>query len=319
VCNPSAQAVANIMQPDLSTTVEMVVQLPVLPPRPPDSNKGMFGRVLVVAGSRGMSGAAVLCASAALRGGAGLVYLAVPQEIQPQVAVANPCYLTAGLPQDEQGSLSPAAEAGLLALCHAKDVIACGPGLGRSPAITAIILALIPRAPVPLVIDADGLNALAGQTDRLRQRQPPVILTPHPGEFARLLNTDVPTVQSQRRQLAVRFALEHHLVLVLKGHVTIVTDGRRLYENGTGNPGMATGGTGDVLTGLIAALLGQRLEPFAAAQLGVYLHGLAGDLARDEVGEVSLIASDLLTHLPRAFLAGGGPTGGKVGKSGSPT
>ncbi len=154
---------------------------------------------------------------------------------------------------------------------------------------------------MPLVLDADGLYALEQQTDHLRSRPAPSILTPHPGEFARLLGTDTTTVQSQRQDLAVRFAAEHSVVLVLKGHGTIVTDGRRVYHNTTGNPGMATGGTGDVLTGLIAALLGQGLEPFAAAQLGVHLHGLAGDLARDEVGEVSLIASDLLDYLPRTF------------------
>jgi NAD(P)H-hydrate epimerase len=299
-------------------TLEIVTQLPILPPRPADSNKGMFGRLLVVAGSRGMSGAAVLCGSAALRGGAGLVRVAVASEILPQVAVANPCYLTTPLAQDEQGLLSEQAEAGLLSLAGANDVVAFGPGVGQSPAILTLVSALIGKTQKPLVIDADGLNALVGHTDRLRGRPAPLILTPHPGEFARLLNTDIPAVQARRRERAVRFAVEHHLVLVLKGNRTIVTDGHRVYENTTGNPGMATGGTGDVLTGLIAALLGQKLEPFAAAQLGVYLHGLAGDLARDDLGEVSLIALDLLTHLPRAFRAGSGPTGGKAGKSGSP-
>ena len=280
---------------------EVVTQLPTLPPRHPDSNKGTFGRVLVVAGSRGMSGAAVLAAGAALRGGAGLVYLAVPQELQPVVASVNPCYLTAGLPQDDDGRLAAAAEDHLLVLARDKDVIAVGPGLGHGPAVTALVSALLARAAAPLVIDADGLNALAGHTDRLRGRTAPTILTPHPGEFARLLGTDIQTVQAQRRDLAVRFAAGHGVVLVLKGHGTVVTDGRRVFLNHTGNPGMASGGTGDVLTGLISALVGQRLEPFAAAQLGVYLHGLAGDLARDDLGEVSLIASDLLDYLPRAF------------------
>jgi NAD(P)H-hydrate epimerase len=278
----------------------------------------MFGRLLVVAGSRGMSGAAVLCGSAALRGGAGLVRVAVAHEILPQVAVANPCYLTAPLAQDDQGLLSEQAEAALMALAGANDVVAFGPGVGQGPAILTLLSALIGKTQKPLVIDADGLNALVGHTDRLRSRTAPLILTPHPGEFARLLNTDIPTVQSRRRERAVRFAAEHHLVLVLKGNRTIVTDGHRVCENTTGNPGLATGGTGDVLTGLIAALLGQKLEAFAAAQLGVYLHGLAGDLARNDLGEVSLIASDLLTYLPRAFRAGSGPTGGKIGTSGSP-
>jgi NAD(P)H-hydrate epimerase len=289
-----------IMQPT-ALAPEMITQLPVLPPRPADSNKGTFGRILVVAGSRGMSGAAVLCASAALRGGAGLVRLAVPQEVLPVVAAANPCYLTAPLPQDENGQLAGHAEAELLALAQVNDVVALGPGLGRSQALTTLVAAVLAKVSKPLILDADGLNALQHQTDLLRGRKGPAILTPHPGELARLLNTDVTAVQAQRQDLAVRFAAEHGVILVLKGHGTIVTDGQRVYRNTTGNPGMATGGTGDVLTGLIAALLGQHLEPFAAAQLGVYLHGLAGDMARDDLGEVSLIASDLLDYLPRAL------------------
>ncbi|HXG12069.1 MAG TPA: NAD(P)H-hydrate dehydratase [Gemmataceae bacterium] len=281
--------------------VEDVVSLPVLPPRPADSNKGDFGRVLVVAGSRGMSGAAILCASAALRGGAGLVRLAVPQEIVPIVASANPCYMTAPLPQDEQGRIAARAEAELLALARVNDVVALGPGLGQSPHLAGLAAALITQTRVPLVIDADGLNNLRDRTNLLRGRPAPLVLTPHPGEFARLLQSDVATVQAARRDLAVRFAAEHGVVLLLKGHGTLVTDGRRVYTNRTGNPGLATGGTGDVLTGLVAALLGQGLEPFAAAQLGAYLHGLAGDLARDQLGEVSLIAIDLLDYLPQAF------------------
>jgi ADP-dependent NAD(P)H-hydrate dehydratase len=280
---------------------EEIIELPVLPPRAPDSNKGDFGRILIVAGSRGMSGAAVLCASAALRGGAGLVELAVPEGILPIVAAANPCYLTAPLPQDEQGQLAEQAEGELVTLARANDVLALGPGLGRSPAITALVSSLVQQVQIPIVLDADGLNALQHHTDRLIGRSAPLILTPHPGEFARLLDSDVASVQSQRQELAVRFAADHGVILVLKGYGTVVTDGRRVYRNTTGNPGMATGGTGDVLTGLIAALLGQKLEPFAAAQLGVHLHGLAGDMARDDLGETSLIASDLLDYLPRAL------------------
>jgi NAD(P)H-hydrate epimerase len=248
-----------------------------------------------------MAGAGVLCASAALRGGAGLVTLAVPEEIWPQVAVANPCYLTASLPQDQDGRLSDLAEIPLQDLFQSNTVVALGPGLGRSSAISTLVSAVLTKGNKPLVLDADGLNALGSQTGPLRGRSAPVILTPHPGEFARLLGCDVATVQADRQGLAVQFAADHGLVLVLKGHGSIVTDGRRVYHNRTGNPGMATGGTGDVLTGLIAALLGQGLEPFAAAQLGVFLHGLAGDLARDELGEVSLIASDLLQYLPQAI------------------
>jgi NAD(P)H-hydrate epimerase len=287
------------MQPPAA--IDVVTQLPVLAPRPVDGNKGTFGRVLVVAGSRGMSGAAILCGSGALRGGAGLVRVAVPQELLPIVAAANPCYLTAALPQDLVGRIAGHAESELLALAEANDVLAIGPGLGRSDDLAALLARLVAKTERPLVLDADGLNAFQGRADLLRGRAHPLILTPHPGEFARLLGTDVATVQARRQDLAVRFAAEHGLVLLLKGHGTIVTDGRRVYHNPTGNPGMATGGTGDVLTGLIAALLGQGLEAFAAAQLGAHLHGLAGDMARDDLGEVSLIATDLLDYLPRAF------------------
>jgi NAD(P)H-hydrate epimerase len=247
-----------------------------------------------------MSGAGILCASAALRGGAGLVWLAVPQEVQPIVAAANPCYLTVALPQDADGRLAAQAVGPLREALEGKNVAAVGPGLGSGNGVTAVIKAVLTQ-PVPLVLDADGLNALQGVSDRLRDRSAPTIVTPHPGEFARLVGTEIATVQAQREEWAVRFAAEQSVILVLKGHATLVTDGRRLYRNGTGNPGLATGGTGDVLTGVIAALLAQGLSAFEAAQLGVCWHGLAGDLARDELTEVCLTASDLLQFLPRAL------------------
>lgn len=281
--------------------MELITHLSALAPRAADSNKGTFGRVLVVAGSRGMSGAAVLCGSAALRGGAGLVRVAVPQEILPQVAIGNPCYTTAALPQDGDGRLSTAAESELVALAQAHDVVALGPGLGRSPDLTKLLTALVAQVRGPLILDADGVNAFTDAPKHLRRHAGPLALTPHPGEFARLLHTSAAEVQARRRELAERFAAEHDAVLVLKGHGTLVTDGQRLYQNTTGNPGMATAGSGDILTGLLAALAGQGLELFAAAQLGVYLHGLAGDLARDKLGEISLIATDLIDFLPQAF------------------
>jgi NAD(P)H-hydrate epimerase len=283
-----------------SSQPQIVTQLPVLPPRPPDSNKGSFGKVLIVAGSRGMSGAAVLAGSAALRGGAGLVRVAVPAGVLPIVACANPCYLTAPLPEDADGRVSAQAEEEISRLMDGWDVAAIGPGFGRGQGVTSVVHDALRRLTAPLVLDADGLNTLEGNAEPLRQRQAPLIITPHPGEFARLTGKSIAEIQQRRQELAVAFAAKHRLVLVLKGHGTIVTDGRRLYVNTTGNPGMATGGTGDVLTGLIAALLGQGLEPFAAAQLGVHRHGLAGDLARDHVGAVGMIASDLLTYLPQA-------------------
>jgi ADP-dependent NAD(P)H-hydrate dehydratase len=292
------------MQPS-PATVETVPAPPPLPPRAPDSNKGDFGKVGVVAGSREMAGAAVLCGSAALRGGAGLVRVAVPQEVHPTVAAGNPCYLTLSLPQDSEGRLSEHALAGVLSLARSSTVLAAGPGLGRSPGLSALLAGLLTQVEIPLVLDADGLNAFAEHPERLRRHRAPLVVTPHPGEFGRLVNLDARAVQAQREDLAVRFAAATGAVLLLKGHRTLVTDGKRLYRNETGNPGMATAGSGDVLTGLIAALLGQGLEPFAAAQLGAYLHGLAGDLARDDLGEPSLIASDLVDYLPRAFLRHG--------------
>jgi len=283
-------------------TVEIVRQLPSLSARRADSHKGDFGRVLVVAGSRGMAGAAILSGSAALRGGAGIVRLAVPHEILPTVAAGNPCYMTVPLPGDDHGRLGDAARDGLLELAQAHDVIAVGPGLNRSPVLTALLAVLLAQVSKPVVLDADGLNAFADHPERLRQRTAPLILTPHPGELARLVHLEIAEVQAKRRELAVGFARAHNVVVVLKGHGTLVTDGHYLYENNTGNPGMATPGSGDVLTGLVAALLGQGLAPFAAAQLGVYLHGLSGDLARADLGEVSLIATDLIAYLPKAFV-----------------
>jgi NAD(P)H-hydrate epimerase len=224
----------------------------------------------------------------------------VPADILPIVAAGNPCYMTAPLPADEHSRLSREGETALLELVTASDVVAFGPGLGNIPAVTSLLTTLLQRTALPLVVNADGLNALQGHCDALRGRSG-TILTPHPGELARLLGTTTAAVQAQRQSLAVSFAAEHGVVLVLKGHLTVVTDGQRLWINPTGNPGMATGGSGDVLAGLIAALVGQGLATFAAAQLGVYLHGLAGDLARDDLGETALIATDLLAYLPQAF------------------
>jgi ADP-dependent NAD(P)H-hydrate dehydratase len=280
--------------------------LPRLPPRRPDSNKGTYGRVLVVGGSRGMSGAAALCASAALRGGAGLVRAAVPQEVLPVVAASNPCIMTAALTQDDAGRINNQGLVEALGLAESSDVVALGPGLGRSRELTQAVVHFARSCAKPLVIDADALNALAEamgaeQPQALKDHAGPVIVTPHPGEFARLVGRDVKTVQQERRDLAERFAVEHNVVVVLKGHATLITEGRRLQRNVTGNPGMATAGAGDVLTGLIAALVGQGLQPYDAARLGVHLHGLAGDLAARDLGEVSLIATDLIGYLARAF------------------
>lgn len=281
---------------------QLVSELPKLAPRKADSNKGSYGSVLILAGSRGMSGAAILAGSAALRAGAGLVRVAVPTDILPIVALGNPCYMTLPLPQDMAGRLGKVALADLMPLIEKNDVFAIGPGLGHSDTIGQLLRQLLVQVRIPIVLDADGLNAFAGHAADLGKHAGPLVITPHPGEFARLLGTDVESVQLDRRQSAATFARDHRLIVVLKGHGTIVTDGKRIYQNTTGNPGMATGGTGDVLTGVISALLGQGLDPFAAAQLGVYLHGLAGDLAKADLGEEGLIASDLIDRLPRAFV-----------------
>jgi NAD(P)H-hydrate epimerase len=277
------------------------MSLPQLPSRHRDANKGDFGRVLVIAGSRGMSGAAILCGSAALRGGAGLVRIATPASSLPIVAAGNPCYMTVPLREDEQGCIALDARDDVLQLLAKSSVAVIGPGLGQAAGVQTLVHAIVEHSTIPLVLDADALNALAGSTGLLRQRRASTILTPHPGEFGRLLGCDTHAVQADRAMPAGRFAAEHGVVLVLKGAGTIVADGRQSYVNTTGNPGMATGGSGDVLAGLIGSLVGQKMEPFAAAQLGVHVHGKAGDLAAENVGEVGLIASDLLDYLPAAL------------------
>jgi|ERR1700722_15623712 len=287
--------------------VKRVKVLPKSPARPNDSNKGTFGKTLIVAGHPGMSGAACLSGLGALRGGAGLVTVAVPRSILAIVAGVEPSYLTLPLAEDEGGRVSHDAWNVLETEIAKQTSFAIGPGLGQSPGLAALVGRLFSSVKCPAVFDADALNLLASARAALsaRKRQQddlaPRVLTPHPGEFARLAQTETATVQENRESLAREFAAEHHLVLVLKGHKTVITDGRRVAINSTGNSGMATGGTGDVLTGLIAALLAQKMEPFEAAQLGAYLHGLAGDLAAKSLSKPALIASDLPRWLGEAW------------------
>lgn len=286
-------------------SLERVTEIPSLPKRKADAHKGDFGHILVVAGGRGMAGAAGLVGASALRSGAGLVRVASPTEVAPVVATFEPSYMTYPLPQDSEGLIDfPAAADALAKLIEPADVIAIGPGLGRSRGLDAMVRWIIEEGGTPAVVDADALNALIETPEILRNVKRPIVVTPHPGEFARLTGGAVSDVQADREARASSFASgSEQLVVVLKGHGTIVTDGRRVYTNQTGNPGMATGGAGDVLTGVIAALIGQGLDPFEAAVLGVHAHGLAGDIARQHSGIVGLIAGDIVDGLADSFEA----------------
>jgi len=287
--------------------------LPQLAPRDVASHKGDFGRAMIVGGSRGMSGAVAMPGLACLRSGAGLVTLAVPEGIQANVASYCPAYTTYALVEDEHGLIHWANTSELELLAEAFDVWAVGPGLSK-PDHVADLLGRMHRAwTPPLVVDADGLNALVRyelcHESVLDKPAGPRILTPHPGEFARLARDPSLAAMAtgacdDRIEAAAELANRDdtsQTVVLLKGHHTVITNGRQYAINPTGNPGMATGGCGDVLTGIITALVSQGLTPFDAARLGAYVHGLAGDLAAEELGQVSLIATDLLDYLPRAF------------------
>ncbi|MBN2490486.1 MAG: NAD(P)H-hydrate dehydratase [Planctomycetes bacterium] len=277
----------------------------VLPPlRRPDAHKGDAGRVLLIAGSRGMAGAAALAARGALRAGAGLVTVAIPEPIEPVLATKLDCAMTIPLPAAPPGVIAAEALSAALERATAADVVGAGPGMGTAPETRAFLVGLLGALRRPLVLDADGLNlASLGALDFLAGYALPKILTPHPGEMSRLLGTTTRDVQADRPGAAVEAARRFAAVVVLKGANTVVTDGHAVHINRTGNPGMATGGSGDVLTGVITALLAQRMEPLAAARLGAHVHGLAGDLAAAAKGPISMTAADLVDHLPAAFLA----------------
>jgi NAD(P)H-hydrate epimerase len=274
----------------------------IVPSRAADSHKGDFGRVLVIAGSVGRTGAAHLAAIGALRSGAGLVTIATPRSCVPAIAAMAPEYMTEGLDETPGGTIDYGAIDRILDL--QADVIAIGPGLGQAPGTAAFVHALIERAGVPIVLDADGLNAFVGEPERLMGRDGvDVIITPHPGEMARLMNTTIELLQADRLTHAREFAAAHKVHVILKGHRTIIAgpDGRT-FVNLTGNAGMATGGTGDLLTGMVAAWFAQLLDAEAACKLAVYLHGTAGDLAEADEGEVALIATDVAARLGDAVL-----------------
>jgi NAD(P)H-hydrate epimerase len=277
----------------------------LLAPRPRDSNKGMYGHALIVGGSFGKSGAAAMAGMAALRAGAGLSTVATPVGVLAGVASFAAELMTEPLPETSAGSIAlAAAETGrFLELIKPMTVIAIGPGIGRNPETVQFVHEAVRQTSVPLVIDADGLNAFQDQTNLLDGRQRPLVLTPHPGEMSRLAGIPIKAVQADRLNVARNFARDHYLLLVLKGDRTIIAlpDGSA-WVNPTGNPGMATGGTGDILTGMVAGILAQMPNDYAHAALAaVYLHGLAGDVAAEKMGEHSLVATDLLNGLPEAF------------------
>ena len=266
----------------------------ILPDRPVDGHKGTFGKILLLCGSRGYTGAAALSAMGALRTGAGLVYLAVPDSIYDIEAVklTEPVIIPIA---DEDGRYAPAAIQQILSLVQGKDAVLIGPGIGQSAGVESVVCAVLEHFNGPVVLDADGINLMRTHKDILRGRTAPTILTPHDGEFVRfggILGSDrVVSAKSLAKKLGV--------IVLLKGHRTVITDGDMVYLNKTGNPGMATGGSGDVLAGVIVSLLGQGISPLDAAACGAWLHGTAGDICGKEIGQYGMLPSDMVNVLPR--------------------
>lgn len=271
---------------------ELVLSL--LPDRNPWGHKGNFGKLLLLCGSRGYTGAAFFAAMGALRSGAGLVFLGVPESIYGIEAVKLNEPVIFPLP-DAGGRLSADAVPEILTRLHQMDAVLVGPGLGQSEGTLAVVRAVLENAQCPVVVDADGINVLSAHRDLLRGRKSPTILTPHDGEFARLGGV----IGEDRMAAAAALAEELGCVVLLKGHETCITDGVNGYINPTGNPGMAVGGSGDVLAGVITALLGAGLPPLEAAACGAWLHGAAGDRCAAELGQYGMLPTDMLSALPR--------------------
>jgi len=276
--------------------------LAVFPKRKPDANKKDLGHALVIAGASGYTGAAYLASQAALLSGSGLVTLAIGKSLYPIMAAKLTEVMVRPFFETKDYSLSLLAERELLNFSERCDCVAIGCGISQNKDTQGLVRNLITKVEKPIVLDADGINAIAAHPDILKKAPAPLVLTPHPGEMARLTGKDAQEVQNNRKDIALSFAHQYNIVLVLKGRQTIVArpNGDH-YINETGNPGMATGGTGDVLTGMIASFIGQGLEPFDAAIAGAYFHGLAGDIAAKEKGMLSLIATDLLNKLPEVL------------------
>ena len=268
--------------------------LSLVPDRAQDSHKGDYGRILLLCGSRGYTGAAALAAMGALRSGAGLVYLGVPESIYAIEAMKLLEPVVFPLPE-EDGKLSLSAAEKIRQMLPNMDAVLFGPGCGRSNGGEQLLQLLLKECACPLILDADGINMLCAHMDILRGRPYPTILTPHAGEFARICDR----ITGNRIEDATRFARENRCILLLKGHKTVITDGQTLYVNPTGNPGMAVGGSGDVLAGIITALVGQQLQPLTAAACGAWLHGKAGDICAARIGQYGMLPSDMLEVLPR--------------------
>jgi hydroxyethylthiazole kinase-like uncharacterized protein yjeF len=314
VLPPSEDAVGTLVVADIGIPREVIDGLDgdvvrivddeelaeLIQPRASDTHKGSFGHVLIVAGSRGKTGAAHLAAMGALRCGAGLVTVATPDSCVPIVAALGAEYMTMGLPEQKDGAL---ASTGLAAILETSvDVIAIGPGIGTGPGAAAIVEGLVTRAAAPLVLDADAINVLAGRSRRLSGIGRPVVMTPHPGELARLMGTTIAEVQRDRIGAARTAAREFDACVILKGYRTVIaTPDGQTSINMTGNPGMATGGSGDTLTGMLAAWMGQLSDTAGACQLAVHLHGAAGDLAAARYGEVAMTAGDVASHIADAI------------------
>ena len=268
--------------------------LSILPDRDPFAHKGKFGKILLLCGSRGYTGAAALASLGALRSGAGLVFLGVPESIYAIEAVKLNEPVVFPLP-DEGGTLSAAAVPEIMERMKKMDAVLIGPGMGQSAGAFAAVKAVLEHFPGPVVVDADGINNLSRHMDILRGRAFPTILTPHDGEFARLGGVIGP----DRAASAAKLARDTGAIVLLKGHETVITDGTVCYVNHTGNPGMAVGGSGDVLAGMIVSLLGQGIPPLEAAACGAWLHGAAGDLCAAGMGQYGMLPSDMVEALPR--------------------
>ena len=268
--------------------------LSILPDRDENAHKGDFGKILLLCGAKGYTGAAYLAAMGALRSGAGLVFLGVPESIYAIEAIKLNEAVVFSL-ADEGGKLSSAAIPEILQRLPHMDAVLIGPGLGQSDGVFQVVKAVLEQADCPVVLDADGINLIAPHKDIVRGRTAPTILTPHMGEFARLGGQ----AGMKRQSAAEEMARDLGCIMLLKGHHTVITDGETTYINPTGNPGLAVGGSGDVLAGIIAALLGQGIAPLEAAACGAWLHGAAGDICAAEIGQYGMLPTDMLSALPR--------------------